>query len=57
MADESKGLSIKRKSKKENTNFHKHSIPVLIEKIIENSDILLYILDARFYRPDQKQGH
>ncbi len=42
------GLSIKTKSNQKNTNQHRPSIPVLIDQIIEKSDIILEILDARF---------
>lgn len=42
------GLSIKRKSNKPETNIHKQSIPCLVDRIIEQADIILEILDARF---------
>ncbi len=42
------GLSIKRKSKLENTNVHKRSVPDIIDRVVEQADIILEILDARF---------
>ncbi len=43
-----KGLSIRKKSKKNNTSSHKYSVPELIDKIVENAEIILEILDSRF---------
>lgn len=42
------GLSVKRKGYGLDTNEHKHSIPNLIKSVIEQADIILEILDARF---------
>ncbi len=43
-----KGLSIKKKSKRNDTNMHRYRIPELIDKLICGADIILEVLDARF---------
>jgi len=45
---EDKGLSIKKKSKKNNTNMHRYRIPELVDKLIYGADIIIEVLDARF---------
>ena len=42
------GISIRKKSKLNTTNIHRYSIPYLVDRIIEQADIILEILDARF---------
>ncbi len=42
------GLSIRRKSNEINTNMHRYRIPELIDLVVEQIDIVLEVLDARF---------
>jgi len=49
-----KGLSIKKKSKRNDTNMHRYRIPELIDKLICGTDILLEDLDARFIEQTRK---
>lgn len=49
-----KGLSIRRKSNGNDTNMHRDLIPELIDKVIEQTDIILEILDSRFIEKNKK---
>ncbi len=50
------GLSVKRKSNKQSTNIHKHSVTYLVDTLIEQADIILEILDARFIDKTRNYG-
>ncbi len=43
-----KGLSVRRKSKKDNTSSHRYSVVELVNLIIEQADVILEVLDSRF---------